>query len=122
MLVPPCSPGPGEPSVTGMTQTQLAQTALIVARCIREALVGSRALHQIRPWLSVDAFEQLVAYTDTLRLRPGRLGRMHLQCPRPGIAEATGTVQWGNRWIALCLRLELRERWSCSQLHLVGVR
>lgn len=105
-----------------MTHPQLTQAALILARCIREALVGSRALYQIRPWLSPNAFERLVTYTDTLRLRPGFLGRMRVQCPAPGVAEAVGTVKTGERWLALCLRLELDESWTCSQLDLVGIR
>ncbi|MDO5083925.1 hypothetical protein EII34_00305 [Arachnia propionica] len=103
-----------------MTHPQLTQAAFIVARCIREALVGSRALHQIRPWLAPEAFNRLVVYVDTLDLRPGRLGRMHVQCPSPGVAEATGTIQSGERWLALCLRLELAETWNCSDLALVG--
>ncbi|MDO5065964.1 MAG: Rv3235 family protein [Propionibacteriaceae bacterium] len=104
-----------------MTQHHFARAAFILAQCIREALVGSRALHQVRPWLSPDAFEHLVSYTDTLRLRPGLLGAMRLQCPRADVAEATGTVKSGDRWLALCLRLELDETWRCSQLDLVGV-
>lgn len=95
--------------------------ARLVATAIREALIGSRALHQIRPWLSPRAFEQLAHYTDTLLLRPGLLGGLRIQCPRPGVAEAVGTVLAGSHWLALCLRLELGERWTCSELRLLGV-
>ncbi len=105
-----------------MTELMPLQQAQGIARAVCEALLGLRALHQIRPCLTPEAFRQLTRYVDASRYWPAQTGRVRVQSPTPGVAEAVSIIRLGRRWQALCLRLERDDEWVCSELTLVGFR
>ena len=95
-------------------------SAPALAHAVLDALQGLRALHQIRPHLSLRAFQHLVSYSVAASFRIGRGGPLRVQRPAPDSLEASGTVRIRDRWLACVIRLDRRDDWKCSDLRVVG--
>ena len=93
---------------------------------VLEVAAGVRPVKQLRQHTTSELYETLY---DTLSGRPRALGgrppprdirSLHVQERPEGVAEVCGTVQRGNRVVAVALRLEgMDGRWRCTEL--VGV-
>lgn len=96
--------------------------AVGVALATLEGLLGRRALHQLRPWLSPEAFLELVRHVEAGTFCHSCLGRLRVQMPTPTAAEAVARISLGDRWLACTVRLDLLEdRWRCSDLAILGL-
>ncbi len=108
------------PTVWAMIRNAIPAAACALAQATFDALLGARALHQVRPHLSPQAFAQLVAYWDAPRFKVRSAGRLWLKSPTAGSVEACGTLQVQTRWLACAIRLDRDLRWLCSDLRVVG--
>lgn len=86
-----------------------------------EALLGTRALHQIRPLMAPEAFRALSQYRRPA-LERVELGTVRMQMPHAGALEACATICWRGRWLVCVLRLDAgnTSMWTCTQLEVVG--
>lgn len=90
--------------------------AMNLIHAILEALVGRRPLHQLRPHLRWEAFENLACYVDTGAFRRVRVGRVRSQMPSTTAVEASVTLLLNGRVISCVLRLDAtRTAWRCTQ-------
>ncbi len=88
-----------------------------------EALDGRRPLNQLRHVVSPKVYEALRTRVNRrpithgpIRLRTARAGR-----PSPRVIEASGTVAWGGRILAVVARLEKRRTtWRCTEFRLLS--
>ncbi|UOE21988.1 hypothetical protein NI17_010855 [Thermobifida halotolerans] len=89
------------------------------AQLVAEVLAGQREPEQLRPRLSEGAYRRLLLRAGCypgVRLRP-RLRAARLGCPRPGVAEVSGVVGYGERHRALALRVVYAEYgWLCTDI------
>lgn len=92
-----------------------------LALATMEGLIGRRALHQLRPWLSHSAFLQLVSHVDAGTFNRSFLGRLRVQMPTPVAVEATARISQGQRWLACTIRLDRIDRWTCSDVTVLGI-
>lgn len=80
-------------------------------------MLGRRALHQLRPYLSGRAFLNLACYVDDARFRRGRVRRIRSQMPTERAVEADVTVELDGRALTCVLRLDaIRGSWRCTHL------
>lgn len=91
--------------------------ALSLIAAIVEAMMGRRALHQLRPHLEVDAFLQLAAYTDSSRFRRVELGSIRTQMPTRLAVEASVALTSASHWLSCVIRLDVvQASWRCTDL------
>lgn len=87
---------------------------LIVA--VVETMMGRRALHQLRPYLTQAAFTALVRHTDSGRFRRTEMGTCRTQMPTTAAVEASVELRCGARWITCVLRLDAAQfYWRCTE-------
>ena len=94
--------------------------ALGLALATLEALLGKRGLHQLRPWLSEPAFLHLSHHVDSGVFSRSVLGRLRTQMPNARAMEASARISVGQRWLVCTVRLDLQDRWRCSDLMVLG--
>lgn len=94
--------------------------AVGLARATLEALLGRRGLHQLRPWLSQTAFLHLARHVDSGLFAHSVLGRLRTQMPTPLAMEASARISVDQRWLVCTVRLDLTDRWVCSDLMVLG--
>ncbi len=94
--------------------------ALRLALATLEALLGRRALYQLRPWLTRSAFLQLTAHVDSGMFDRSVLGALRTQMPTPHAVEATARISVHARWLACTVRLDRAQQWQCSDLTVLG--
>lgn len=108
---------PIRPPVVASQPVSAPPQALSLITAVVEAMMGRRALHQLRPHLGVEAFHQLVAYADSSRFRRIQLGRVRTQMPTRLAVEACVRLAWASRWISCVIRLDaVQSSWRCTQL------
>jgi len=108
------APIPEEPSDPPPPQ------ALVLISAVIEAMMGRRALHQLRPRLSVPAFHQLVGYVDGGGFRHTRMAGLRTQMPTLRAVEASVRLAEASRWLTCVIRLDAAERfWRCTDLRVL---
>lgn len=101
--------------------TSVPPQAIGLALATLEGLLGRRGLHQLRPWLSHAAFLQLVLHVEAGTFAHSCLGRLRVQMPTPTALEATARISLNGRWLACSVRLDHVDRWTCSDIAVLGV-
>ena len=101
--------------------THVPPQALGLVLATLETLQGKRSLHQLRPWLSPDAFVSLATQVESGAFSRSQVGRIRVQMPTPTAIEATARISVGPRWLACVVRLDHRNRWGCSELAVLTV-
>lgn len=105
----------------GRPETSVSPQAIGLALATLEGLQGRRGLHQLRPWLSHAAFLQLVLHVEAGTFAHSSLGRMRAQMPTPAAVEASARISLKGRWLACAVRLDHVERWTCSDIAVLGL-
>lgn len=91
--------------------------ALHLISAVLEAMMGRRALHQLRPHLASPAFMRLVEYVEEGLFRRTMIGGVRTQMPTGNAVEASVRLALASRWITCVLRLDSdRTGWRCSDL------
>lgn len=91
--------------------------ALLLISAIIEAMMGRRALHQLRPHLALDAFGRLVEYADEGNFRRTMVGRIRVQMPTLQAIEACVRLASASRWLSCVIRLDGEQSgWRCTDL------
>lgn len=91
--------------------------ALLLITAVVEAMMGRRALHQLRPYLASDAFCRLVEYVDDGGFRRTVIGGIRVQMPTATAVEACVRLASASRWLSCVMRLDDDEsRWRCTDL------
>ncbi len=93
------------------------QQAANLTTAVLEALMGRRPLHQLRPYLTADAFRVLSLHVDRATLRRGRVIRLRAQMPTRRAVEASATVEVEGRAVSCVFRLDVgNAAWRCTHL------
>lgn len=93
-----------------------------LVQAIVEALAGTRTLGQLHAWTSEEVYEAVRYRYRTTFSRPGRrpvVRSVHVDEPKPGVAEVCAVLRCGSRGHAMALRFEdVEGRWLCTALEL----
>ena len=85
--------------------------------------MGRRALHQLRPHLTPQAFEALATHRDSGAFRRIRIGSLTSQMPADDAVEASVRIGIDGRWITCVLRLDAVQRaWRCTEFMVLTPR
>lgn len=91
-----------------------------LAQAVVEVRSGSRPLHQLLRWTTMDVFESLMADLQGSGSEPkptGSISSVRVARPADGVAEVSAVVTGQQRSRALVLRLEGWDgRWLCTTL------
>lgn len=104
--------------VADVPHTPAPAPALHLVHAILEALMGRRPLHQLRPHLRWQAFDNLASYVDAGAFRRVRVGRVRSQMPSRKAVEANVSLLVDGRVVSCALRLDATRTggWRCTEL------
>ncbi|MHA6525169.1 Rv3235 family protein [Tessaracoccus sp. G1721] len=107
--------------VAEVPHTPAPPRALQLIHAVLEALMGRRPLHQLRPHLRWQAFDNLACYVDAGDFRRVRVGRVRSQMPTPRAVEANVSLLVAGRVVSCALRLDAtRAGWRCTELTIIA--
>lgn len=117
-------PAPPPPPVPERLDAAGRAAAGRVLRALIEVVAGLRPAQQLRALLADEPFALLQAVHG--RRRPAVLRTFRSCQPAPGVVEASGVYQLGDRYRAVAARFEAhdgpadpRKRWRCTVLQLL---
>lgn len=112
-----------KPQVIAAINVQAPPQAVRLISAVLETMLGRRALHQLRPHLSIGAFHQLTEYVDAARFRRSQLGSVRTQMPTGRAVEASARLASPGRWLSCVLRLDaVDQAWRCTELAVLEPR
>jgi hypothetical protein len=120
--VPPGMPRQPSGQGTSARSTLIHQWISRLVQAIVEVLAGTRTLSQLHPWTSPNVYRTVRSRHRAMRSHPGSqpvLRSVHVNHPRPGVAEVCAVLRCGPRGQAMALRFEeVDGRWLCTALEM----